>query len=66
MDRVFGNFRLDVFGNIFDESCTGLFSFAKLSAAVGTAGRAVFESMSDIGRWWSSVSFVSGPGTLRR
>ena len=59
---MFGDFGRDVFGNIFDDACTFLFSFVEFGAAVGTVGESVFDVFVDDGRC-SSRAFMTGLGT---
>ena len=56
---MFGDFRRDVIGNVFDEPCPGLFAFMKFGAAVGTAVRPMFELVCNDGRR-ASDTFVTG------
>ena len=49
VDRMFGDFGRDVFGNVFDDSLAFLFSFVELGAAVGTVGESMFDVFVDDG-----------------
>ena len=62
MYRMFGNFRRDVCGNVFDDSFSGLFSLVEFRAAIGTIFQAMCFVSVDDGRW-SSGAFMTRFGT---
>ena len=62
MYRMFGNFRRNVCGNVFDDAFSSLLSLVECRAAVGTVFQAMCFVSIDDGRW-ASRAWMTGFGS---
>src|SRR5205814_2912739 len=62
MNRVFGDDRLDDFGNVFDDAGPHLFATLQGPAAIGTNIETMFDVLIDLGRRRPTLALVArGP-----